>query len=539
MKLLAMKYIVKSIKNLFTLAIVLATVTAAGAQNLQAGKRALEMEKFSEAKKIFNDLLSNENDGDIFYYMGETYFQMEKPDSARIWFEKGITSDPKNAMNYVGLGKIHLNNDKPSEAKASFETAVKLVKEKDPIVLSLISEAYISTPHKYANEAQEYATKAVELKKNKPEPLIALGDVLLQKGKGGDAISNYIDASTIDNSLAKPHVRIGKVNYHARLFKDALAAYEKAIEVDPNYAPAYRELAELYTKYAIYPKAEETYRKHLELSELTIDKEIRLAQIMFLNKKYAEVTDMFNNILKRDSTNVFLYRLNAYTSYEVGKYEQGLKDIEKFLTTVKPEKLISSDYVYYSKLLAKTPGKDSLAMQAMERAIDLDSNEYQLYSDLAAMYTSARRYGDAVRVHERMVSGKSNPTVNDYYYLGRAYFTNKDFQKADSAFARVAEKMPESYSGWLWRARSNYYLDPNNEKALAKPYVEKFVEIAVADTANTKRYTSDLITAYEYLGYYYFINKDVVKAEENFKALLSIDPKNVKALDYFERRKKK
>jgi tetratricopeptide (TPR) repeat protein len=212
--------------------------------------------------------------------------------------------------------------------------------------------------------------------------------------------------------------------------------------------------------------------------------------------------------------------------------------MEKFLANAKPEKLIASDYVYYSKLLAKTPGKDSLSSFYMEKALDLDSNDYQLYTDLSNMYTTAGKYKDAVRVNERLINNKTTPSINDYYYLGRAYFNNKQYDKADSAFAKVVEMKPESYTGYLWRGKSSFYLDPNNEKGLAKPYMEKYVEIVSADSANYKKFTRDLITAYEYLGFYYFVKNDMNKAEENYKALLAIDPANAKALDFFKRRKK-
>src|SRR5687768_6422061 len=98
---------IKTVKLLTTL-LIISSALIAGAQNLQAGKRAMEMEKYAEAKKILLSLVGqgDASESELYYNLGEVYFLADKIDSAKYWFMKGTTVDGNTAANHVGLGKI-------------------------------------------------------------------------------------------------------------------------------------------------------------------------------------------------------------------------------------------------------------------------------------------------------------------------------------------------------------------------------------------------------------------------------------------------
>ena len=64
--------------------------------------------------------------------------------------------------------------------------------------------------------------------------------------------------------------------------------------------------------------------------------------------------------------------------------------------------------------------------------------------------------------------------------------------------------------GYFWRARVNAILDPNTELGLAKPYYEKVVEIL--EKTNTAERKKEMIEAYQYLGYYYYLKEDMTNS---------------------------
>src|SRR5438045_5416072 len=109
-------------------------------------------------------------------------------------------------------------------------------------------------------------------------------------------------------------------------------------------------------------------------------------------------------------------------------------------------------------------------------------------------------------LEEKLQNCPKNFTVTDYFNLGRSYFFNKDFQKADSAFAKVNELTPKYASGFLWRAEANSHIDSTSAMGLAKPHYEKYIEVATADTAGmaSAKYKGGLIEGYRYLASYYY-----------------------------------
>ena len=65
-------------------------------------------------------------------------------DSARAVFTKGITADPKNSLNYIGLGEADLVSNNAASAKTNFEKAVEVASRKDWIPQLYIGKAYIA-----------------------------------------------------------------------------------------------------------------------------------------------------------------------------------------------------------------------------------------------------------------------------------------------------------------------------------------------------------------------------------------------------------
>ena len=98
--------------------------------------------------------------------------------------------------------------------------------------------------------------------------------------------------------------------------------------------------------------------------------------------------------------------------------------------------------------------------------------------------------------------------------------------KADSLFAIVKERVPDSHLGSLWQARTQSQLDPETEQGLAKPYYESCIPIL---EKNKEKYSNELTECYRYLGYYYYLKQDMDNSKIYWNKILSIDPSNATA----------
>ena len=539
------------------------------AQTLQEAVVKIDNERFSAAASDFRALITKDPaKGENYFYFGENFFKKGDADSANIFYSKGAEANATYPLNYVGLGKVLLSKGNVADAKTQFYKAAALGANKNAELFRKIAEAWLATDSKNADEAILQINNAIKLEPKNAENYIILGDAQLEKNPtdGSGPIKSYKTATTLNPKSVKGILREGKLYQRGRNYQLALDKYKEAIAIDPTYAPAYREIAEVYSLYSQPAKAIENWKKYLELNN-SDDARYRFMSALFSNKQYPEAITEYEGLKKQGFANLYLERLAGYSYTEVGNkvdtssYTKGLKAMNKFFEMAGPNfKYLYNDYKYKGLLLART-GKDSLGVIEMEKAIALDpSASGEMNSEIANIYMKAKKYDKAIKAYERKMNGDTkNLNNNDYFSLGRAYYFSggniqrdaiamkdvkaKDkkmaealpfFVGSDSAFSKLTQLSPTWPVGFFWRGKANVQLDPTNEKGLAKPYFEKALTLLKPEEKSTPTYKNNVIEALEYLGGYSIgVAKDKAKADEYWKAVQELDPNNAKAKIYF------
>lgn len=538
----------------------IAVAKLASSQTLQEAIKKTTNERFESAAADFRSLIAKEPaKGENYFYFGENFLKNGELDSAYIFFQKGTELNATYPLNYVGLGKVNWYNGKDAEAKAAFFKASTLSNNKNAEVMRKTAEVYINAPQKNLDEAIKLLNTATKIDAKNPENFILMGDAVLEKNPtdGGPAIKNYNKATELDPKSAKGILRTGKLYERGQNYQLALDLYKKAIAADPNYAPAYREIAELYHKAKQDGNAIENYKKYLELNDSPVARE-RYATFLFSNKNYAEAVTEISALQKAGNTNFYLDRYLGYSYAELGDkmdkdaYTKGLAAINTFFdksATKKNFKYLPSDYKYKGLLLAKT-GQDSLGVLEIEKAINLDPTlTNDMLREVASVQMKAKKYPQVIVTYEKLLAGDpKNLNAQDWYEFGRANYYDggakqrekKDadalisFIKADSCYSKLCQLNPTYPMGYYWRGRINAQIDPKDEKALAKPFYEKALEITSPEQKTS--YKTNMIEANAYLGSHYAFSKekDIAKAKVYFKAIQEIDPTNKVAADFFK-----
>lgn len=500
------------------------------AQSLNDAIKLTSNEQFEAADAVLKQLVqATPTNGDNYFYLGENYFKWENIDEAKKAYQKGAEINPTNGLNIVGLGKVLWVQKNANEAKANFYKATALSQSKNANVLINIAEAYLEGETKSPDDAIAMLTQATKLDAKNPEIYILMGDAYLEKNDGSKAIENYEKATSLNPKSSTATLRVGKLYARARNYNLALDYYKKANGIDSTFAPAYREMAELYAKAAKPQVGVQMYKKYLALNN-SLSARDRYASFLFLSKDYKNAITEIKEVQKKDSSSLYLYRIIAYCQFETGDYTEGIKNIEKFFSRAGNNfKLISSDYEYHGKLLSKN-GKDSLAIVKLNEAIANDTSRTDLYGDIGSVYLKMKKYPEAIASYEKKIAvGKAN--ANDYFSMGRAALFAKDYTKADTSFATAIKANPDYPVVYLWRAKAAANQDSKNEKWLAKPYYETFIQKVKPE--ETEKYKKDLIEAYEYLGYYSVVKKDYATAKQQFGKVKELDPNNKKQKDFF------
>ncbi|MES2565707.1 MAG: hypothetical protein V4565_02505 [Bacteroidota bacterium] len=530
------------------------------AQTLQEAITKSENERYQAAASDFRSLISREaSKGENYFYYGENFFKKGDLDSANMFYQKGVEVNATYPLNYVGLGKVLWYKGNSADAKTQFFKAATLGANKNTEVMRKTAEAYINSDNKNLDEAITLLNAAIKIEPKNAENYLLMGDALLEKNptEGGPAIKQYDKFTELNPKSPKGILRAGKLYQRGRNYQLALDLYKKAEAIDPTYAPAYREKAELYHFAGQKSNAVESYKKYLELNNSDEARE-RYAAFIFNNKQYPEAIAEIEKLQNAGNSNLYLDRYLGYSYAELGNktdtsaYRKGLISINKFFeksSKVPNFKYVGTDYKYKGILLSKT-GQDSLGILEMEKAAAIDPKiSGEIINEVAKAYMKSKKYGKAIETYEKKMAGDpKNLTTQDWYEFGRAYYYNggakqrekkdaealESFIKADTCFSKLAQLSPSYSIAYFWRGKANVQQDLKDDKGLAKPHYEKAVSLVKPEEkAGVKQ---NLIEAYLYLGSHYAFSKekDLSKAKEYFTLVKEIDPSNKAATDFFK-----
>ena len=552
----------KMTKKAITLSLGLVVMGSASfAQNLDDAKKAIDAEQYAKATTMLKALVASQGSkGENYFSLGDVYLRNDYVDSAKAVFNKGIAADPKYSLNYVGLGQADLASNNAASAKTNFDKATELASKKDYATPMYIGKAYVAQEKPDFTAALTALQKADEIDANDkdPETFLALGDLYAAQKKNSEALSNYLRALNMNEALLRAKVQIGRMYKESRAFPESENELKAVIAADPNYGPAYREIAELYMQWANFEPASfaaksaeaiTNYKKYLDLTDKSFDKRLRYAQFLYYVKDFKALETETADLAKlypNNEKSVVINRLQAYSAAE-NKNPESLKLLTDFFAkNTDTARLVASDYLYLGKAQLEA-GQDSLALMSIKTAVAKDSTNVEALEEVGkALYTNkkyaqaAAVYGDAIKLNP---NGKGSLT--NYYYMGSAKYydygqalsANKNPDKkllveADSAFAFINRTQPEFTLAYIFRGRiANLTDDANAPKGLIVAPYQAYLDLVTVkkpELGAAPAEKKNQVEAYNYLAFYYSPT-DKAKATELFNKALAIDPANANA----------
>jgi len=200
--------------------------------------------------------------------LGKVYHKLGREDDSAYAYKKAIDCDPACAYAWIGLGDIHATAQHYEKAIHAYRKAIEIDSH---LVHPWISLGNIYKKQRMSKEAIQAYQKAFEI-----DPRNALiwneqGNVYLEAGVFDEAMSAYVKAIELDHSLGWPYCslayayteqgkyeeaiplyqksiylfnnnedqaiawnRLGKTYWHLNDTENAIAAFERAIELAPN-----------------------------------------------------------------------------------------------------------------------------------------------------------------------------------------------------------------------------------------------------------------------------------------------------------------
>jgi tetratricopeptide (TPR) repeat protein len=515
--------------------VILLMLTFAGAYSQtpapSTGEDGLKMIEREQPKKGLEALRKEPVN---YFALGTGLFMTGNDTEALQVFEKGIAADPKQGLNYAGKGRVMLKQNNVKEAEINFQKAQEISKSKSAEVMAAIAQAWMDK-REFAVRAKAAAEKSLGIEPNAKASMI-LGDFYAMQGDGGKAISNYEYAASKDPKNGAPDYKVGIIYVRSTNKEPALEAFKKAVTVDPTYTLAYKELAKLAYLAKDCENAVKNQQKYMELTEKPEDGLMPMGFYQFMCKDYAKANESFKQTDEKGLLKAKGIRFYANSLSQAGDFAGSAKMFERFFALDSADDEAASDWKTYGEVLQKTgEGKspaekkiqDSLASIAYEKSLTIDPKQTKLQEAQADLLLNKVKHSkEAIVAYRKLIALRGKSIAQDLFKLGQAYYYSQMYQQADSTFSQLAVQQPNMTVGYLWAALSNAQMDPESTQGLAKADFEKVIEVGAATPDKSK---SDLVKAYSYMGYYYYLQKDLNESLTNWKKVLSLDPNNEQA----------
>ena len=530
-----------------------ASFTLVNAQEKEQAKKAIDAEQFEKAKTILKSLLqAKPSNGTASFLLGNVYMSQKELDSAKIYYQKGITGSDGAKLNYIGLGQLDLEAKNQTAAQSNFDIAIKDAKRKDATVPTYIARAYmnISKPD-YKNAITILERAKIDSPQN-ADLLLALGDAYYLENKQNEAYSSYRSAFQIDPTMLRAKMQLGVLLKGAKSYDLAINSFNEVIAINPNYGPVYRELAETYYKWgrnkpskaAEYMQlAISNYDKYMSMTDYSLASRMRRADFLVLLKNWPELEKEANKMIELDKVNPRIYRYLAYSAFENGNVDVALKSLESFISNPN-SKVIAKDYIYLAEIkFKKAIAADGLTMDPtlyasglvdLKKALELEPLATEDLNDIGKKLFSKKFYKEAAPIFElgtKNTEDKNYVDDNIYYGLSVLYGNSKkdvkadpiELKNADAALDKVIVAAPSYQDAFLYKARINRLAE--NEEFIIKNYESYLAKLTEKGELANATHKTKIVESYNNLAASY-ANKDKAKAIEYFNKTLAIDPTN-------------
>ena len=465
------------------------------AQSLQDGINFVDSQKYAKAKQNYTDLINqNPKDANNHFYLGNTYLTQFDPnfDLAQESFNKGLAVDAKSYLNKLGLASVKLGKGDKS-AITEIQQIVKYSREKDAEVLFRAGEA-LTLFEKFSapDLAITFLNKAIERADKKGVPAnyyYSLGDAYRIKKDPGNAMTAYDKAEAVAKNKASVFTRKGTLWMAAQRWQQAKENIDKAIAVDPTYAPAYKALAGYNIKYQKNTEATQNLINYAKYADEDAYTQLEIAKLYFANEDFANAKSTLDSVFDKVNDPI-KHRLRAYIQYGDGDYAGAQKSIETFLSTAEKSRiqpsddglqgLIAAGMAKDEKDAAKKAQLDALATQkigiakaAKDETMKWDEELAKIKGGINTASVDQGPTSPAIEALKKKVV--ENPADTDSLYkLATEYQNVQNWNGAILTWGKMSSALPDWAPAYYSQGYA-YQQAGNNE--MAKASYEKFITL--------------------------------------------------------------
>jgi tetratricopeptide (TPR) repeat protein len=362
-------------------------------------------------------------------------------DQAIAEFEKIIALQPKSVEDRMVLGQLYTVKHEPKKAEDQFKTAQAIEPESEEVVLNLA--------RLYAESGDvAHATKVIEavpVSDRSPKMEAALGAAYDQLKQPKDAIAAYQRAADMDPSDAHTLDALGQALLADNQLDEALKQFKLLAEADPEDTEALVHICEIQRRQGHYEDALATIRKARKQDATSLEAGYNEALLLDVLGRFDEAAQTYDKMVdltshangaytseEKTNRSFFLERLGA-VYHEENKTDQAVAAYQKIID------MGGDSAVRGYEAQVETFGEAKMfdkAAEVAKKAVDANPKDQDLKLVLAGALVEQGKYDDALAMTKALLNNTDKDRVI-WLRLGQFYAEMRRWKDAEDAYAKA------------------------------------------------------------------------------------------------------
>jgi len=326
----------------------------------------------------------------LYHNMGNAFLKADRQDSAQVYFRRALYLDPLMREAYKGLFKAQLSEERLQQAIETLQEAL-VHWPGDQTFLLMLGESYAAlgqeqqalAAYRRAGKSPDQtwgllgaealrrgnwqaAQRYVERALRGGEDAVLyndLGAALVEQGQTSAALEAFRTAARLEPTLARAFANIGRIYLkHGRLL-DALAALERAVELDGEDGDYCALLGQAHER-AKFDEAVEWYARAVARAPEQVEYRNNLGYLHQQLGRFAEAERLYRSALERDPQRVETLFNLGLLYLEDQRYDEAV-NIYRRLVERHPEHVDAQVNLATAWINADRPEKAAQAYEAV------------------------------------------------------------------------------------------------------------------------------------------------------------------------------
>jgi len=275
---------------------------------------------------------------------------------------------------------------------------------------------------------------ALAIDKNHPYPWNILGRIRFQQGKYKQAIANFTKAIELEPAFLPAYTNLGATYFSTGNIASSRKYFLQAIEINPNAYQAHQGLALVYESANRYGMAINELKKSLEIHANNLSAREKLAELQLNAGQYKEAL-LTGKKLAQDS-HPTAYMLMGEAALHLG-------DIQKAQQYIEQSQDVTARKYYLLGFIAMLKGEHKLALKQMERSLEKDAKYFGAFISKAALKLYL---GEKIQLKEDLKLGWGEQLDKLLYFLKGSVFAKSGDWKNAAKNWKAAENVISGFS---------------------------------------------------------------------------------------------